>query len=74
MQRPKPGNIVRHKKTGNQYIVMDVAIDCTNSRDGTATVIYSQFRPRNVRPSNESIGPFVRELSEFCDGRFELVL
>lgn len=34
---------VLHNKTNNKYTVYDVeVIDCTNSRDGTAVVLYER--------------------------------
>jgi hypothetical protein len=54
----------RHKKTGGLYQLMDVVIDATNNRDGQKVAIY-----RN------SLGvKFVREVTEFMDGRFEEVV
>lgn len=32
---------VRNKKTGKTYLKLDDAVDCTNERDGTPVVIYT---------------------------------
>lgn len=47
---------VVHKKTGNIYtVIADNAVDCTNERDGTQTVVYC---------NSEGMW-FVREAKEF---------
>lgn len=69
MKTPRPYNVYRHKKTGTSYIVTAIAVDCTNSRHGTSVVIYERL----TVDSQGYGGPFVRELHEFCDGRFELL-
>jgi len=49
------GQLAKHKKTGNIYRVHEgIVLDCTNSRDGTACVLYE--KDGNI---------FVREASEF---------
>lgn len=30
-----------HKKTGQRYVMLTPAIDCTNARDGTPVVVYA---------------------------------
>lgn len=51
------GQLAKHKKTGNIYRVHEgVVLDCTNSRDGTACVLYE--KDGNI---------FVREAAEFSD-------
>lgn len=51
------GILCRHKKTGRLYQVHSVALDCTNSRDGTVVVAYSV--------AGKARATFVREASEF---------
>lgn len=48
----------RHKKTGNLYEVLSMAVDCTNARDGTVVVIY-------YRVGCVDVPQFVREVAEF---------
>lgn len=43
-----------HKKTGNEYKLITIAIDCTNVRDGTEVAVYT-----------DGINVFVREKAEF---------
>lgn len=52
---------VRHKKTGNIYLVIGEVINCTNDRDGQVMIVYLK---------DETL--FVREKQEFfC--KFEVI-
>lgn len=54
----------KHKKTGNLYVVLTQAIDCTNGREGTPVVVYAlKGDMRNM---------YVRDEAEF-NTKFELV-
>ncbi len=57
------GSVCRHMKSGVLYHVVDLGLDCTNSRDGTRVVIYRNY----VGVLNQT---FVRELNEFRE-KFE---
>lgn len=46
-----------NNKTGNEYIVLATGIDCTNSRDGLAIVVY--------HPKGDTTKTYVRERGEF---------
>lgn len=50
-----------HNKTGNEYLVICTATDCTNQRDGTKCVIYYLL---DDFPETKY---FVREINEFKD-------
>lgn len=54
--------IYRHKKTGYEYVALELGIDCTNSRDGLSVVIYHRCGYR--------IPLYVREMREFNE-KFE---
>jgi hypothetical protein len=58
-------DVYMHKKSGVLYRVVDLGLDCTNSRDGTRVVIYRNYLDVQ-KPT------FVRELDEFCK-KFERV-
>jgi Pyruvate/2-oxoacid:ferredoxin oxidoreductase delta subunit len=49
----------KHNKTGNIYRLLAHAIDCTNSRDGTACIVYC--------PDDAENTIYVREDQEFFD-------
>ena len=55
-------SIWKHRKTGHQYRVLFVALDATNARDGSKVVAYCRHRP----DSDDLVGPFVRDIHEFC--------
>jgi hypothetical protein len=55
--------IYRHNKTGNLYQFLGIAIDCTNSRNGTRVVFYVREPVEDL--TNTKI--FVREESEFFE-------
>ena len=52
----------RHKKSGRFYALLAHGVDCTNSRPGTAVVVYS--------PEGNPHAIYVREESEFYE-KFE---
>lgn len=56
--------IYKHLKTGNLYRVLHLALDCTNSRDGTSVIIYC--------PADNRDAIYVREVKEF-EAKFERV-
>ena len=70
-EKPTANSIWEHVKTQNLYVIKTVAIDATNSRDGTPVVVYARWRPGPL--DLDTAGPFVRELTEFCDGRFRKI-
>ena len=39
-EEPINGTIWINKKSGKEYLVMGVSIDCTNSRDGERNIVY----------------------------------
>jgi hypothetical protein len=49
--------LYRHIKTGKRYHWIAAAVDCTNSRDGTAVVIYC--------PDDDGHAIYVRDRAEF---------
>lgn len=52
-----------HNKTGNVYYVLSAAaIDCTNSRDGTSVVIYTDGKHMFVREHDEFLKKFTKDL------------
>lgn len=50
-----------HKKTGNTYKLITLAIDCTNVRDGTEVAVYTNGDKVFVREKNEFIQKFAPE-------------
>ena len=54
-----------HKKTGKRYFATCEVTDCTNSRDGTISVLYSL-------DTDDEGGFFVREKQEFLE-KFERI-
>ena len=51
-----------HNKTGNKYQVLTtVAIDCTNCRDGTPVVVYTDGKKIFVRESKEFFEKFSKD-------------
>ena len=54
--------VFKHKKTGNLYVCLGEAIDCTNIRDGLPVVVY--------RSLIDNTKTFVRDKIEF-DAKFE---
>lgn len=50
----------RNRKTGNVYTVVSEGIDCTNSRDGTKVVVYTDGRLTFVREDSEFYEKFER--------------
>jgi hypothetical protein len=49
--------LYRHRKTGTIYRWLAAGVDCTNSRDGTAVVIYC--------PDDDAHTIYVRDRAEF---------
>lgn len=64
---PAVGSEWVHRKTGNVYKVLAVALNVTNGQPSEPVVIYRSL---------ESDGrcPFSRSLDEFTDGRFRQVM
>ncbi|WP_295442577.1 hypothetical protein [uncultured Thiodictyon sp.] len=56
--------LVRHNKTGEIYHWLAAAIDCTNSRDGTAVVVFC--------PDDDKHTIYVMEQNEFNE-KFEAI-
>ena len=54
----------RHNKTGNIYRHLAIAVDATNSRDGTFVVVYC--------PDDDEHTIYVREVDEF-ESKFTLI-
>lgn len=54
----------RHKKTGNIYRHLAIAVDATNARDGVMVVVYC--------PDDNEHSIYVREQAEF-EQKFEMV-
>lgn len=46
-----------HNKTGDKYLVISAAIDCTNAREGTPMVVYCKFGDKSTI--------YVRDFYEF---------
>ena len=53
----KPNDWYKNNKNGNIYRIIHVAIECTNSRDGETTIVYTLV-------SNSHL-VFTRESQEF---------
>lgn len=61
----KNADVYKHKKTGNEYVVLDLLINCTNKDDGTMMVSY-----KSMDLTKKDL--FVRESKEFKE-KFEFV-
>jgi hypothetical protein len=48
----------RNKKNGKVYIVLGEVIDCTNERDGTVCILYTDEKKLFVREKNEFFEKF----------------
>ena len=48
----------RNKKNGKIYIVLGEVIDCTNERDGTVCILYTDEKKVFVREKNEFFEKF----------------
>ncbi|WP_040507280.1 DUF1653 domain-containing protein [Leptospira wolbachii] len=57
--------VYRHRKTGNLYLKLDEAKNCTNANDGQLMVYYCEYGKENPMK-------FVREKTEFLE-KFEAV-
>ncbi|TGK77551.1 hypothetical protein EHQ24_18920 [Leptospira noumeaensis] len=57
--------VYKHIKTGNFYLKLDEAKNCTNANDGQKMVFYCEYGKENPMK-------FVREISEFLE-KFEEV-
>lgn len=74
-QIPVIGSVWRHQKRGTEYRVVDVTICCTNGlHEGEPTVIYEQLSEGELGSKYQKGVRMDRIVSEFMDGRFELVL
>lgn len=60
-----PGQMYFHKKSGRVYSVLHVAEVSTNNRGHAYDVVYRRLGNR--------ITTYTRVISEFCDGRFQLI-
>ena len=60
-----PYNTWRHIKTGSTYTALGIARCATNGKEDELSVIYVSHTKQELH---------YRELSEFMDGRFELVV
>lgn len=61
---PAKNKFFTHNKTGREYLVLsDSVIDATNSANAKTMVLY-------VKADGKNKQFFVREYSEFFDGRF----
>lgn len=58
------GRLYRNKKTQQYYRIENIAVDCTNDRDGRSVIVY--IRDGTYSPV------FVRDLEEFKE-KFEEV-
>ncbi len=61
----KNADVYKHKKTGNEYVVLDLLINCTNKDDGKLMVSY-----KSMDLTKKEL--FVRNAKEF-DEKFEFV-
>jgi hypothetical protein len=60
---PKAGSVYRHVKSGGKYKVVGVGLNATNGPQEMQTVVlYFCTKTGQI---------WVREINEFCDGRFE---
>lgn len=48
----------RNKKNGKTYIVLGEVIDCTNERDGTLCILYTDEKKVFVREKKEFLEKF----------------
>ena len=49
----------KHKKTGNEYLIVGLTINCTNKNDGDVMVLYD----KHIK--NQTLGTYTRSLKEF---------
>jgi len=57
----KTGSLWKHTKTGNVYVLIFHALNCTNAQDGQAMVLYRRHDP----DITGDMKYFVREFNEF---------